>query len=248
MILLAKNYWEIKKTKNKGRGIFAKKDILAGTVIGDYLGRVIRNADFNFENDKQNLYLMYYNDQSSIYPDLKKQGMHLLNHSCAPNCWLYAYKGHTLAFALRKIFKGEELTVSYLLAPKEGFCKNCTHFCFCESKFCRGTLHLGSKKYKNWRTFLEKRLKSDKPRTIKYGSNLPLLDHYPKTIADDPIYDLFGNDQKTAVIIKAGKIPSIQRLRKLIREKGRPVDFPAKNLRILGVVDNFITWQKKSEI
>ena len=82
MFLISKDYWEVRETKEKGRGVFAKKGIAAGTVVGDYLGRVIKTAEYDLDRDKEGLYLMYLTDEASIYPDLKKPGLHLFNHSC----------------------------------------------------------------------------------------------------------------------------------------------------------------------
>ncbi len=182
MIFLAEKYWEVKKTKNKGRGIFAKRDISSGVIIGDYIGKVFRTKDFDIDADKDKLFLMYYHDAASIYPDLTKSGIHLLNHSCTPNSWLYIYKGHTLAFTLRKIFAGEELTISYLLAPISNFEKNCTHKCSCESSNCRKTMHLSEEKYHQWRAFQASQEKKSKRAKIRYGSILKLLPSYPKII------------------------------------------------------------------
>src|ERR1700687_1155673 len=103
MFLLPREFWEIKKTKEKGLGVTARKKINKGTIIGDYLGKVIKTREYDFSKVKQELYLLYYSDQASIYPDLGEPGIHLINHSCAPNCWMYTYKGHTLFFAIRKI-------------------------------------------------------------------------------------------------------------------------------------------------
>src|ERR1035437_4362700 len=139
MILLLDKYWEIKNTKNKGRGIFAKIDIPQGLIIGDYIGKVIHPKDAVV--DEENFYLMYYHDTAAISPDLKQPGIHLLNHSCVPNAWLYIYKGHTLAFALKKISKGEELTIPYLLSPIDEFCAPCLHVCKCGDLQCTGTMH-----------------------------------------------------------------------------------------------------------
>ncbi|MDO8341371.1 MAG: SET domain-containing protein, partial [Candidatus Woesebacteria bacterium] len=136
MFLLKKSYWEVKKTKNRGYGVFIKEKIIKGTIIGDYIGKVIETSKYDLKNDKKGLYLMYYTDKAAIYPNLKKLGIHLLNHSCKPNCWIYTYCGHTLFFAIRNIKAGEELTISYLLPPKDTTCNPCTHNCRCGSKTC----------------------------------------------------------------------------------------------------------------
>ena len=105
MFLLKENYWEVKDTKSKGRGVFARKTIGQGILIGDYVGKLVHLRDVNYDKEKENLYLMYYNDELGIYPNLKKPGVHLLNHSCSPNCWIIKFKRHTLVVALKNIKK-----------------------------------------------------------------------------------------------------------------------------------------------
>lgn len=190
MFLIKKDYWQVKETKEKGYGVFAKKEIKAGTIIGDYLGRVIETAQYDLDNDKNGLYLMYLTDQASIYPNLKEPGPHLLNHSCTPNCWIYTYKGHTLFFALRKIKPGEELTISYLLSPNSGNCKPCMHSCRCESKSCTGTMHLPEDKYERWQKFQNEEKKKTKNVKVVFGKNLPRLASYPEIIPSHPIYTI----------------------------------------------------------
>lgn len=185
MILLSDAYWEIKDTKDKGRGLFAKMNISKGSVIGDYIGKILhpRNAVV----DEENFYLMYYHDRAVISPDLEKPGVHLLNHSCSPNSWLYIYKGHTLAFALRHLPSGEELTIPYLLSPKDKFCEPCLHICKCGNAKCSGTMHLSKKTYTKWRKLTDAQAKETKKERVRYGKELPLLSSYPKKIPGDYI-------------------------------------------------------------
>lgn len=188
MILLPIDYWEIKETKRKGRGVFAKKDISKGTVIGDYLGKILRPE--NAIVDEKNFYLMYYHDRAVISPDLEKSGVHLLNHSCVPNCWLYIYRGHILAFALRKILIWEELTIPYLLPPIDKFCNPCLHVCHCGNIDCSKTMHLSIDKFKLWRKLTSKQSKETKRERIRYGKDLPALSEYPKKISGDYIKEI----------------------------------------------------------
>ena len=147
MLFLPEDSWEIKVTPDKGRGVFAKKKISKNTLIGDYLGVVTKLENLDFEQEKQDMYAMYYNDTSFIYPtDIAAPGVHLINHSCDPNCTIYPHKGHILFIALRDIKPNEELTIDYKLAPAEN-CNPCTHQCFCGSKVCRGTMHLSESDY-----------------------------------------------------------------------------------------------------
>lgn len=181
MILLPQEYWEIRETKEKGRGIFAVKEIAIGTIIGDYIGKVLHPQ--NAIVDEENFYLMYYHDHAVITPDLTKDGVHLLNHSCTPNAWLSIYKGHTLAFALKHIVPGEEILIPYLLAPQDKYCKPCLHVCKCQASNCRGTMHLSEERYAAWRKLTEAQAKETKRERIKYGKDLPALSSYPKISA-----------------------------------------------------------------
>jgi SET domain-containing protein len=164
MFLLPQDSWEMRKRvyknsqneKKQNRGIFAKKDIAAGTIIGDYLGLVIPEKEENTYENSNEMYLMYYTESATIYPDVQQPGIHILNHSCEPNTWMYTYKGHTLYFALRKIYKGEELTVSYQLNPIDEDCEPCDHACHCHTPSCTGSMHMTEEKYDAWRAFDDK--------------------------------------------------------------------------------------------
>ena len=181
MFLLTKDFWNILDTGKKGRGVFAQRPIKQGSIIGDYLGKLVRLKDVDFDKEKKNMYLMYYNDNAAIYPDLKNPGVYLLNHSCSPNCWIYKYKGHSLFFALKNINVGDELTISYLLPPRN-ICKNCTHYCFCGSKYCTKTMHLTEEKYKFWQEFQKKQDNKIKPEGTVNKKYLVPLSKYPKVI------------------------------------------------------------------
>jgi SET domain-containing protein len=188
MFLLNDDQWEVKETKEKGLGVFATKKIKAGTIIGDYLGKVIRTAEYDLENDKNGLYLMYLTDNASIYPDLTKPGVHLLNHSCVPNCWISLYRGHTLFFALRDITPNEELSLSYLLSPKDEYCAPCLHDCKCGETQCVGTMHLPKDKYEAWQEFQNEEKKKTKTARFVYGKLLPKFISYPDIDFTNPIY------------------------------------------------------------
>lgn len=184
MFLISEDFWEVRETKEKGLGVFTRKEIKQGTVIGDYLGKVIKTEEYDLCKDSEGLYLMYLTDEASIYPNLEKPGIHTLNHSCKPNCWIYTHKGHTLFFALRDIKRGEELTISYLLSPNE-YCKPCSHICKCRSKVCTGTMHLSKEKYERWQEFQTKEKKKAGVVRFVFNKNLPRLKSYPKKIDSD---------------------------------------------------------------
>lgn len=182
MILLPETSWEVRDTQIKGRGLFTLAPIKQGTVIGDYTGTVMHTIDALKEDDT-NFYLMYYSDRASIYPeDINAPGLHTVNHSCVPNCWMYLYRGHTLFFAVRDIEAGEEITVHYLLAPDPN-CIPCSHVCKCGAEKCTGTMHLSVEKYQEWEGVEKWMRNQTKPVPIRYGHVLKPLTSYPPTVA-----------------------------------------------------------------
>lgn len=240
MFLIDSSFWEIKKTKDRGRGVFAKKDIEAGVVIGDYLGKVLTNQNANEIDDSKDFYLMSYHNRATIYPDPKKPGIHLLNHSCTPNCWMYTYCGHTLFFSLRHIFAGEELTVSYLLSPQDNTCAPCTHLCKCNGIICHQTMHQTHWMFEKWSAFHDKESTKTKRAKVHFGQELPKLPSYPETIADTSIYPLFGNSDKTPKNYSSTTLPPLTALREMIRSSGQTLRFDHLNLHILGIEEEKI--------
>jgi SET domain-containing protein len=153
MFFIDKSFYQIKKTKNKGLGVFAKKEIKAKTIIGEYTGTRVKIEEYDMEKDKDGLYLMFLDDTYAIYPDLNMEDIHLINHSCEPNCWMINHNGHVYFFAFCDIKKGEELTISYLLPPKDETCNPCMHNCYCGNKKCTGTMHQTVKEFNRWQKF-----------------------------------------------------------------------------------------------
>lgn len=241
MFLVPRSHWEVQTTKEKGKGVFAKKDLDAGLVIGDYLGTVIHPDKEKAYEKKHGFYSMYYHDNASIFPpNPKEDGVHLLNHSCAPNCWMYTYKGHTLFFTLRKIFKGEELTISYLLGPQDDDCKPCKDQCKCESFNCSYTMHMPEKQYNAWVSYDNKLEKETTMEPVVLNTKLKPLPDYPKTIRDASIYTLIGSSRKKPATYSDAKLPSVSEIRKRIRETGKYLEFEKLAIVVRGVVDDIV--------
>lgn len=152
MILLPKDFWEVRNTKEKGQGVFAKKDIESRKIIAQYTGYIIPIVDIDLKVYGD--YLMSYDENQAIVPNLEKTGAHLLNHSCNPNCWLFPYEKNIFFINIRDIKESEELTIHYLYHPLEDGCENCTHICMCGSKNCTGTMHTEKKLYDWWQEYI----------------------------------------------------------------------------------------------
>lgn len=171
-------------TEKKGKGAFATQEISAGTVIGDYLGKVTKYEDV-FIRDYP--FLMYLDDTQGIVADKNGVGVQNINHSCNPNATMYPYKGHTLFVAIRDILPTEEITISYRFTPIEE-CDNCKHFCFCESKNCLGTMHSTSEEYKKWQDYLAKKEKQTEKEINISNNFLQPLSKYPLTILSSELF------------------------------------------------------------
>lgn len=237
MFIIPESWYKIKNVKKKGRGVFAMRDIEVGTVIGDYVGTIMRPQD---ENERKNgLYTMSAGERFDILGDPKVKGVHLINHSCANNCDTYPYRGHILLIATRKIFKGEEFTINYsLYGPEEKKTTCAEHTCYCGSRFCTGTMHSPASIFDGWEAFVRKQFGSAYNRVPgNYGDQMPLLEAYPESIKKDypDIYDVFASEKKTPLRYGDKSFPSLLEIRKRIRESGRPVLFPKLHVKIDGI-------------
>jgi hypothetical protein len=196
MFLISSKFWEVRDSEKKGRGIYVKEDIEPGTVIGDYLGVLIPVEKEKEYEEKWGFYSMFYNDNVTIFTDNNEIGVNLINHSCAPNCAFFSYHGHALFFALRRIFKDEELTVCYLLDPPVNEETNHDDTCYCGTPVCRGTMYISLEISKKWEDFVAK-IDPDIPEMPgEFYSKLKPLDSYPTNIQDYPVYDIFGTESK----------------------------------------------------
>lgn len=252
MFLIPADAWEVRGRAfssgdfgKQNRGIFARKPIRAGTVIGDYLGLLIPNERQGEYEAGRDLYLMSYDRQLSIWPDPSRPGIHLVNHSCEPNCGLATYHGHGLYYALRLIHPGEELTVSYLLAPIDDECAPCLHACWCRTRSCTGSMHLPIDRYAAWRTFDEREnrrggtVTRDEPGVA--FTQLRPLERYPARIGDRGFFGLFGSAEVPARVLPDDRLPSVAQIRREIRRTGRRLSFPKLGVTILSTVGATVT-------
>lgn len=247
MFLLDESYYEIKKTKDRGRGVFARKEIPAGTLIGDYTGRLLLEKETSRLEKKYGnaCYSMDYNDNDlSIFPlDVDGVGVHLINHSCAPNSDIFFYYGHDLFFALRQILPGEEITIDYSFDPDyQG--KEFLHPCFCGSPNCRGTMYTSIERLRRFGAFCRRVTKGQKFEELKAGDLFGPLASYPKSIKDYPEFSLYANRQAKPLICDDKKLPGVAELRRRLRREGRVLNFKQLGLKVWGVAEGVIMIEK----
>jgi uncharacterized protein len=248
MLLLPEDTWEMRgrafSTNDAGkrnRGIFATQPIRAGAVVGDYLGLLIPNEKEDEYETSNDLYLMYYDERVSIWPDPTQPGVHIVNHSCEPNAGITTYRGHSLYFALRTIHPGEELTVSYLLGPIDDECAPCLHACWCRARSCTGTMHLPIDRYVAWSRFDDRERTRTRADPVAAYQMLQPLDRYPARIPDRGFHAIHGSAERPPKGMRGDRLPGVSTIRREIRRTGRRLAYPALGLTVLGTEGTTIT-------
>ena len=227
---------EVRQTAETGRGVFATKDIPAGTVIAEYTG-VLQPTGTCKHGDA--VYEFVYSDTVDICPDITTVGMHLVNHSCEANCATGPLGRRTLLFALRRIFAGEELSYDYFMGVQEKGSKPGFDNCHCGSPYCRGTMYSNPEQYtllQEWEDEEYKDESNDPP--VPFGEMLPKLDSYPKEIEDDPLFSIFGCRMQKAVEGELALLSDPKKLRAKLRETGRQIAIPEAGVVVEGILFN----------
>jgi uncharacterized protein len=116
-------------------GVYADESIPAGRKVIEYTGEKIDRAEYN--RREQTTYIFELDHEWLIDGGVDGSGAELINHSCEPNMATRILKGHILYFSLRRIEKGEELTVDYNYDASDELMA-----CGCGSKKCRGTINV----------------------------------------------------------------------------------------------------------
>ncbi|EDO18530.1 hypothetical protein Kpol_2001p35 [Vanderwaltozyma polyspora DSM 70294] len=134
------------KTKMKGYGVRANKDIEANDFIYEYKGEVIEEDEFRErlidydERGFKHFYFMMLQNAEFIDATIKGSLARFCNHSCNPNAyvnkWVVAGKLKMGIFAKRDIYKGEEITFDYNVDRYGATAQKC----YCEEPNCIGFL------------------------------------------------------------------------------------------------------------
>lgn len=138
-------YVEVRDSKIHANGVFAAKDIPAGTKLIEYVGEKItkaeseRRADKVLDASKDNpelgaVYIFTLNSKHDIDGNVKWNTARLINHSCDPNCESEIDRGHIWISSIKDIKKGDELSYDYGYDVDNYE----EHICKCGSKNCVG--------------------------------------------------------------------------------------------------------------
>jgi Proteins containing SET domain len=107
------NWLIFKESPIHGLGGFAKRDILAGTRVIEYLGEKIDKQESLRRCEANNQYIFALNEREDLDGNVDWNPARFINHSCAPNCEIVWDGSHLWLDAMRNIKAGEEITFNY---------------------------------------------------------------------------------------------------------------------------------------
>uniref|UniRef100_A0A3B4G4I1 [histone H3]-lysine(4) N-methyltransferase n=1 Tax=Pundamilia nyererei TaxID=303518 RepID=A0A3B4G4I1_9CICH len=153
---MAMRFRHLKKTSKEavgvysaihGRGLFCKRNIEAGEMVIEYAGIVIRSVltdkrEKYYDGKGIGCYMFRIDDFDVVDATMHGNAARFINHSCEPNCYSRVInvegRKHIVIFALRKIYRGEELTYDYKFPIEDASNKlNCN----CGARRCRRFLN-----------------------------------------------------------------------------------------------------------
>ncbi|XP_078124346.1 histone-lysine N-methyltransferase 2B isoform X3 [Sander vitreus] len=130
-----------------GRGLFCKRNIEAGEMVIEYAGTVIRavltdKREKYYDGKGIGCYMFRIDDFDVVDATMQGNAARFINHSCEPNCYSRVINvdggKHIVIFALRKIYRGEELTYDYKFPIED---ENSKLHCNCGARRCRRFLN-----------------------------------------------------------------------------------------------------------
>ncbi|KAJ8005312.1 hypothetical protein DPEC_G00145320 [Dallia pectoralis] len=130
-----------------GRGLFCKRNIDCQEMVIEYAGIVIRSVltdkrEKYYDGKGIGCYMFRIDDFDVVDATMHGNAARFINHSCEPNCYSRVInvegQKHIVIFALRKIYRGEELTYDYKFPIEDPASKlNCN----CGARKCRRFLN-----------------------------------------------------------------------------------------------------------
>ncbi|CAL8297980.1 unnamed protein product [Lota lota] len=130
-----------------GRGLFCKRNIEAGEMVIEYAGNVIRavltdKREKYYDSKGIGCYMFRIDDFDVVDATMHGNAARFINHSCEPNCHSRVINvdghKHIVILALRKIYRGEELTYDYKFPIED---ENSKLHCNCATRRCRRFLN-----------------------------------------------------------------------------------------------------------
>jgi uncharacterized protein len=137
----------VRRSPVHGRGVFAKRDIQKGEVIGEYVGERISHAQANWRYRNRNhndnhTFLFTVSSRTVIDATRDGNATRFINHRCDPNCEPQIRRGRVFIVAIRAIRAGDELGFEYNIGREDDDPPNVDEIyaCRCGARRCRGTI------------------------------------------------------------------------------------------------------------
>lgn len=141
--------WHVLRSSHiHGTGVYAARNIPAGTTIFEYVGEIIsaKEADRRHPvnpDDPFHTFFFALGNSKVIDGGVGGNDAKWINHSCEPNCETEESDDYRVFIqALRDIKRGEELYYDYGLILDERLTKKVReqYLCLCGTEGCRGTM------------------------------------------------------------------------------------------------------------
>jgi len=124
----------VKKTRRKGRGIFANRNFKKGEKILDMKGKILARKKLKKLGRYASVHHLPLNEKICIGPS---HGLDdLINHSCNPNAGIKIHGRRAFLMTIRNIKRGEEITCDYSTITDNDWKMKCS----CGCKNCRKTI------------------------------------------------------------------------------------------------------------
>jgi SET domain-containing protein len=147
---MSRNRYIVSRTSDiHGRGVYARRDIPAGTRIVQYTGEYVTYAvgnrrDKEREKKGKSVYSFVVSKDAVVDGGVGGGIARYINHSCSPNCYVTISGGKIWINALEDIRPGEEITYDYGFTYAYGK----KHKCCCGSPNCVGVIVSKSERWK----------------------------------------------------------------------------------------------------
>jgi SET domain-containing protein len=140
-------YFEVRRSRIQGRGVFAARRTPKGTRIIEYTGEKISWAESDRRYDdtkmrRHHTFLFILSSRTVVDGAVGGNESRYINHSCAPNTEAVIDGREIWVEAIRDIRKGEELAYDYQYERDgtETEEDEQKYICRCGARTCRGTI------------------------------------------------------------------------------------------------------------
>jgi SET domain-containing protein len=122
---------EVRDAGAKGLGVFATRDIPAGTTVAGFGGHVVERTEFDLLEEELRTHSLQVDDRLYLVSLPPFAPADYVNHSCEPNCGIV---GSLLLVAMVDVSAGEELCFDYAMTDTNDYDE---FVCACGAPGCR---------------------------------------------------------------------------------------------------------------